>query len=188
MILSVLFNLAVAAAVTAVIVAYRKGHPLKVTLRYFTALSNLFCALACLAVAVCRLCGAAPQAVLVLKFVGTAAVAVTFLTVMCFLGPVVYDYKKMLSGPDLWLHLICPVLAIVSLLLWDKPAGGFWLVPLGALPVLLYGAFYLYRVILAPEGKRWEDFYGFNRGDRWYLSYIVMLLAALAISFVLWIV
>ncbi len=188
MILSVLFNLAVAAAVTAVIVAYRKGHPLKVTLRFFTALSNLFCALACLAVAVCRLCGAVPEAVLVLKFVGTAAVAVTFLTVMCFLGPVVYDYKSLLTGADFWLHLACPGLAIVSLLLWDQPAGGFWLVPLGALPVLLYGAFYLYRVILAPEEKRWPDFYGFNRGGKWYLSFAAMFLAALVVSFVLWIV
>ena len=186
MILSVLFNLAVAVCAVFAIAGHCKNRPLRIVLRYFTAQSNLFCALSCLALAVCRLCDAAPNAVLVLKFVATAAVGVTFLTVMCFLGPVVYDYKTMLSGADLWLHLVCPVLAIVSLLIWDKPDAGFWIVLLGALPVPLYGAFYFSHVILAPEEKRWKDFYGFNRGGKWYLSTVVMLLAALAISFALW--
>ncbi len=185
MLASVIVNLLIAVLAVAAVAAHCKKAPLKVVLRFFTALSNLLCALACLAVAVCRLFGTAPAAVLIVKFVGTAAVSVTFLTVMCFLGPVVYDYKRMLSGPDLWLHLICPVLAIVSLLLWDRPDGGFWLVPLGALPVALYGALYLDRVVIA---KRWEDFYGFNRGGKWYLSTVAMLLAALVVSLVLWIV
>ena len=185
---SVLVNIVCAVCALAAIGGHCKNRPLRIVLRYFTSLSNLFCALVCLAVAACRLFGAAPGAVLVLKYVATAAVAVTFVTVMCFLGPVVYDYKMMLSGPDLWLHLVCPVLAIVSLLLWDRPGAGFRIVLLGAVPVLLYTFLYLYHVILAPEEKRWKDFYGFNRGGRWYLSFIAMLLAALLISFILWIV
>ncbi len=184
MLASAIVNFLIAVLAVAAVAAHCKKAPLKVVLRFFTALSNLLCALACLAVAVGRLCGAVPEAVLVVKFVGTAAVSVTFLTVMCFLGPVVYDYKRMLSGPDLWLHLICPALAIASLLLWDRPAGGFWLVLLGAAPVPLYGALYLDRVVIA---KRWEDFYGFNRGGKWYLSTAAMLLAALLVSFILWI-
>ncbi len=187
MIPSVAVNLAVV-VFTALAVAQHCRHkrPLINVLRFFTALSNVFCAAACLLTAVFRLCGGVPQAVLWLKFVGTAAVSVTFLTVMCFLGPVVYDYKKMLSGPDLWLHLVCPVLAVVSLIAWDRPRAPFGLVLLGALPVLLYGAYYLAHVVLAPPEKRWEDFYGFNRGGKWYLSYILMLLLALLVSFALW--
>ena len=48
----------------------------------------------------------------------------------------------------------------------------------GLLPVALYGALYLYRVILAPADRRWEDFYGFNRGGKWPLSMGAMLLGS----------
>ena len=188
MIPSVIFNAAIVVLTAGAVAGHMKKAPPKVLLRFFTVLSNLLCALAALAVGIARLCGEAPQWVLVLKFVGTAAVSVTFLTVMCFLGPVVYDYKKMLTGPDLFLHLICPVLAIVSLLVWDMPAGGFWLVLLGMLPVVIYGVFYIYRVIFAPEDKRWQDFYGFNMGGKWVWSYIAMLAAAFLISLALWLV
>ncbi len=186
--LSILFNAANAAAVAAACAAHLRNAPAKILLRYFTALSNLLCAAASLAVVIARICGSVPQAVLILKYVGTAAVAVTFVTVMVFLGPFVHDYKILLSGADLWLHLICPVLAIVSLVLWDKPAAPFGVVLLGVLPVLLYGAFYLYHVILAPSEKRWEDFYGFNRSGKWYVSLVCMLSGSFVISAVLWLV
>lgn len=184
--LSVFVNLACAALAAAALAAHRRKVPAKILLRYFTVLSNLFCAAASLAVVIARLCGAVPAAVLVLKFAGTAAVAVTLLTVICFLGPFVYGYKLLLTGPDLWLHLICPVLAIVSLLLWDKPDAGFGVALLGVLPVVLYGSLYIYRVLLAPPGRRWDDFYGFNREGRWYVSLVLMLAAAFLISLILW--
>ena len=185
MLLSILCNLILAIAAVAAVLGHTKKVPLKIILRYFTALSNLLCALAALAVAVCRLGGSLPYAVGVFKYVGTAAVAVTMLTVVCFLGPTI-GYKPMFSGPDLWLHLVCPVLALVSFLLWDKPDMPFWTVLLGLLPVLLYGVMYIYRVLFAPEGRRWEDFYGFNRGGKWKLSYAAMLVGSLIVSVVLW--
>ena len=43
------------------------------------------------------------------------------------------------------------------------------------LPVLLYGLLYLRRVVFQ---QRWEDFYGFNRGGKWPLSFAAMLLGA----------
>jgi hypothetical protein len=45
---------------------------------------------------------------------------------------------------------------------------------LGLLPVVLYGPWYLYKIRFAPEGKRWEDFYGFNRGGQWPRSFAAM--------------
>ena len=187
MIPSILMNAAVVVCAAAATAAHGWKSSVKIVLRYYTVLSNLLCAAACLAVVIARLCGTVPPAVLILKYVGTAAVTVTLLTVMLFLGPFVYDFKLLLTGPDLWLHLVCPVLAIVSLLLWDKPDASFWIVLLGALPVPLYGAFYLYRVVYAPPEKRWDDFYGFNRGGKWPLSLVLMVLGALAISVVLWV-
>jgi hypothetical protein len=186
MILSVLLNLVTAAAAAAAVAGHCRNTPAKITLRYFTVLSNLFCAAASLAVAAARLCGAVPNGILMMKFVGTAAVTITFLTVMFFLGPVVYNYKVLLTGPDLWLHLVCPVIAILTLLLWDGPDMGFGGALWGVLPVLLYGGMYLYRILLAPPEKRWEDFYGFNRNGRWLLSVAAMSAAALAVSLLLW--
>jgi hypothetical protein len=183
---SVLVNLACAVCAVAAVCCHRKKAPLKVLLRFFTVLSNLLCALAALAVVVCRLgFGTLPYAVGVFKYVATAAVSVTLLTVLCFLGPTL-GYKLMFTGPDLWLHLICPLLAVVSLLLWDKPELPFGAAFLGTLPVALYGAVYIRRVLFAPEQRRWPDFYGFNRGGKWPLSYAAMTVGAAVVSVVLW--
>ena len=183
--LSALVNLACAVCAVAAVLGHTKKAPLKIILRYFTALSNLLCAVTALAVAVCRLGGGAlPYAVGVLKYVGTAAVTVTMLTVVCFLGPTI-GFKPMFSGPDLWLHLVCPLLAIVSWALWDRPDLPFAAVFLGVLPVVLYGFVYIYRVLYAPEARRWSDFYGFNRGGKWPLSYAAMLVGAFAVSVLL---
>ena len=188
MIFSVLLNLAAAAAAVAAVAGHCRKSPVKIVLRYFTVLSNLFCAAASLAVAAARLCGAVPNAVLVIKFIATAAVSITFLTVVFFLGPVVYNYKVLLTGPDLWLHLICPVAAILTCILWDKPALRFSGVLWGILPVALYGGMYLYRIVYAPPEKRWEDFYGFNRGGKWPVSLAAMIAAAFAVSLLLWLI
>ena len=158
----------------------------KTVFRFYTTLSNLFCAAVCLAVAVSRIIGEVPPLILVLKYISTVSVTVTFMTVMLYLGPILYSYKDMLSGPDIWLHLICPVLAIVSLLLWDKIEMPFAAVFLGALPVLVYGCFYLYHVNPAPADKRWDDFYGFNRTGRWPINFGLMLVSALFFSAILW--
>ena len=56
---------------------------------------------------------------------------------------------------------------------------------LGTLPVLLYGIYYLYRVVYAPQEKRWEDFYTFNRGGKWPIAFAAMVIAAFVISVVL---
>ncbi len=185
MLSSIFFNFAIVASAAAAALFHTKEAPMRVVLRYFTVQSNLLCAVAALLVAVCRLCGGAPQWVLLLKYAATAAVTVTMLTVLFFLGPRI-GYKPLLSGPDLWLHLICPVLAIVSYALWDKPEMPFGAVALGLLPVLLYGVLYLYRVVYAPEEKRWPDLYGFNRNGKWPLAYALMFLGTLVVSVLLW--
>ncbi|MCR5558264.1 MAG: hypothetical protein K6F75_12000 [Butyrivibrio sp.] len=40
----------------------------------------------------------------------------------------------------------------------------------------LYAPLYLYKIVYAPEKKRWEDFYGFNQKGMWRISYVLMLL------------
>ena len=185
-ILSILLNLINTGSVVIVLGIALRKNPSGALFRYFTVLSNILCAVSSFMVAVFRITGILPEAILLFKYAGTAAVTVTMMTVLLFLGPIVYDYKSLLSGGDLWLHLICPLLAIVTYLIWDKPDVPFWTVLFGVLPVLLYGILYLYRVVLVPEEKRWEDFYGFNKDGKWPVAFAAMIAVASAISIVLW--
>ncbi len=138
--------------------------------RYFTNQSNVLCAVS--ALLMCFF----PNATWAyyLKVIGTAAVTVTMLTVLLFLGSV-YGYKVLLTGPDLFLHLITPILALVSLCVFERREIGFATSFIGLIPVALYAPLYLYKVVYAPEEKRWEDFYSFNREGKWRISYAMML-------------
>ena len=154
-------------------------------LRFFTILSNLFCACACLAVVFCLRSGALPRWVWIVKYVGTSAVTVTLLTVMVFLGPAL-GYKSQLSGAGFYYHLVGPLLAIVSFCFLERVFDlSFVLSLLGIVPVLLYGLFYLYKVVLCPEEKRWEDFYGYNKSGKWPISFAAMMVGAFVICLLL---
>ena len=156
-----------------------------VCFRYFTVDSNLFCASLCLVSAIwllarphARLTGALSR----WKLAATTAVSVTLLTVVFFLGPTM-GYRPMFAGVNLYLHLICPLLAIVCWSFLDPlpplpRRASFW----GVLPTAIYAAVYLTLVIVRPT---WPDFYGFNIGGKWYLSMIVMLLATWLIALLL---
>ena len=156
-----------------------------VSLRYFTIESNIYCALSSLCVApfalysVCTGKDRMPKFVSIFKFSGTCAVTITMLTVFLFLGPN-GNWRELLSGGQLYMHVINPCLALVSLLLLDggrkipKSAIAF-----GVLPVMVYGVVYAVCVLLCVI---WPDFYGFNRGGYWYVSAIVMALGETAVS------
>ncbi|MBR0507433.1 MAG: hypothetical protein IJJ86_02375 [Clostridia bacterium] len=189
MIPSLILNAAIVLIVLGCIVwALFKVSPKRRLFYYFTTLSNVLCAIAALAVLIAQLCGGLPFWALLLKYAGTAAVTVTMLTVLLFLGPVSKDWKGLLSRAELFLHLICPLLALVSFLFFEKTAMPAWTIAVGTAPVVLYAILYWYKVIRAPEPRRWEDFYGFNRNGKWPVSVGAMILAAALIAFLLWIV
>ncbi len=154
-------------------------------LRFFTVLSNLFSGFAALLAALTLRFDGLPYAVWLLKYVATASVTVTLLTVLLFLGPTV-GYKMLFQGRDLYLHLFGPLLAVVSFCFLERfyplrfPTA-LW----GAGPVLLYGLFYLYKVVLCPEGKRWEDFYGYNKKGKWPISFAAMMLGGVLVCLLL---
>ena len=147
--------------------------------RFFTCQSNVLCAAACLLTAVGAVGGGEiPVWIRIVKFVGTASVTVTMLTVFLFLAPSVGKgwMKTLLTGrvSDFFMHLVTPLLAIFSLCVFER-----WEISLpqclwGMAPVILYGALYIYKTIILPEGKGWEDFYGFNRGGKWPASLAAM--------------
>ena len=158
----------------------RKEEPgkLREALRFFTCQSNLLCSAGALAMLIALLAGPVPEWVWILKYIGTAAVTVTMLTVFLFLAPSVGKdwYDVLLKGlSDKFMHLLTPLMALVSFCVFEKRGMTFPQCLFGLLPVALYGPLYLYKILLAPEGKRWKDFYGFNRNGRWPAAFAAML-------------
>lgn len=156
--------------------------------RYFTVDSNILAALSgAAALPFClraegRDGAALPDWVRVLRAVGTTSVMVTFLTVMLMLGPM-FGYASMVAGNNLYLHLICPLLSLVSFVLLERDGRLSVMQSLvGVLPVAAYGAVYLERVVIRHA---WPDFYGFNIGGRWPLSAVAMLTATAALCLAL---
>ena len=144
---------------------------------YFTNDSNILASLFCLLLVPFNIKALKsgkdeiPQWALLLKFVGTVAVTLTFLVVVFFLGPT-QGYALMFSGVCMELHLICPLLCIFSFCFFERglclsKKQSWW----GVVPTLIYGTLYLVMVVFL---KRWEDFYGFNIGGLWYVSYVVL--------------
>ena len=144
--------------------------------RYFTVLSNVFCAITALYMAICQAFDRVTPATIFLKYLGTVSVTVTILTVFLFLGPSQGGYGDLLRGENLYMHLIGPLLAILSFCLIEKQKMLLNTALTGVVPVLLYGAVYLYKVVFTPEERRWEDFYGFNRGGKWPAAMTGMLI------------
>lgn len=156
--------------------------------RYFTVLSNAFCGIAGLGMVLAQLSGPASTAMTTIKYLATVSVTVTLLTVFLFLGPTQGGYRELLRGRDLYMHLLGPVMAIGSYCLLEKRALSFAASMLGVLPVILYGAVYLYKVVYDREERRWEDFYGFNKGGRWPVALAAMLVGNLAVCALFWLV
>ncbi len=158
--------------------------------RYFTVDSNILAGLSsvCLVIFCVMNIGRKeaylPQWVFLFKFTGTAAVTLTFLTVMFFLGPTM-GYGMMFTGSSLYMHLINPLLCIISFVLFEKSgsADGKKCTWLGVLPTIFYGAVYVYKAIIM---KKWPDFYGFNAGGLWFISLPLMLAASWMIAVCLW--
>lgn len=137
-------------------------------LRFFTVLSNLFsgaASAACLVHLVRRPGSPLPDRLLGTKFVATVGVALTFVVVIAFLGPL-YGHDKMYQGANLWFHLILPIAAVVDLIALeaDRPLA-MRICHLSVVPMALYGAWYYARILLygPGEGPDAIDFYGFVR-------------------------
>ena len=129
------------------------------SLRYFTTLSNLLEGVAAAALAVTLIRGKDPAKLGVFKLVATAAVTLTFLVVVLFLGPL-YGYPRMFRGANLWFHLIIPLVAIAEFIAFNgaeiPKKKRLWVV----ISPLVYGTVYLINILM--NGAEGNDVYGFT--------------------------
>ena len=159
---------------------------------YFTVDSNLLCALACLGLCVWEAFTLGrgggvlvPRWLDLFKFAGSVAVGVTFVTTLCYLLPITkFDFKLLYAGWNFCLHALCPLAAMGSWAFLERsaPLSYGWVLA-GLIPTAVYGAVYLWMVVLR---KRWKDFYHFNVGGLWYVTVFVMLLLSFGIGAGLW--
>ncbi len=160
--------------------------------RYFTIDSNILVSICSIFVLVFTIPGMFRDRVMVpawaacFKFIGTVSVTLTLLTVLFYLGPMI-GYHELFVGNNLFLHLINPLLCLVSFLFFEIgdeiPRHQRWL---GIIPVILYEGLYLIMVVsIGAEGGGWKDFYEFNKGNRWYVFVFVMSASVYIVSIIL---
>lgn len=128
-----------------------------------------------------------PKAAVILKLVGTTAVALTFTVVVFFLGPTMGFVTMVFGGTSLYMHFLGPLIAFLSFCFLENVhrIEKKYLIP-AALPTVIYGIVYVTMVIIiGEENGGWIDFYGFNTGGFWYISCIVIILATLGLAAVL---
>ena len=153
---------------------------------YFTTDSNLIAALFSLILGVFKIRSIrtgtpVPTAAYILKFIGTCAVTLTLLTVVLFLTPV-FGSQGMYDNSNFFWHLLCPILSILSFVLFDGGNIKWRFALLGAVPTVIYGVFYLVFVVALDI---MVDFYGFNYGGNWAYSTVGMLAGSIIICYVL---
>ena len=213
--LSAVFNLIIVVGTLLVFGSYFKPRKVdnafersigKGRLVYFTTLSNLFSAFACgiyLAYELIRSysCGVViPHWIVLLKYFSTATVAVTFFTVLFYLGPT-RGYGKLYNGTSFFTHFIGPVLAVINFCFLEKSIKisleeNF----VAVMPFLIYGLVYIRQAFFVAERnedgkvvKGWEDFYSFDGLGRlltgsnghWLIGGLVLLAAAFVVAVII---
>ena len=121
---------------------------------FYTEDSNILSACICAMVAVgqlvCIFTGRElPRWLHTLKYIATCCLTMTFLTVVFVLGPMYEDgngwYIMLFTGSMLYHHFLDPVLAILSLVLFERlprlPLGQVWW---ALVPTILYGLYDLH--------------------------------------------
>jgi len=123
-----------------------------------------------------------PKWALILKYMGTAAVGLTFMTVMLFLG-IVYTYPRVLNSMNFFFHLLTPLLAFIGLCFFESGKISKKEMFLGTVPMVIYGIVYLLCVLVFGV---WDDVYFFTFGGHIFMapiSFVVMFLVTLGISY-----
>lgn len=145
--------------------------------RYFTIDSNVFSAFVSAIYLVFIVTGKAiPSWLMVLKFVASVTVMLTFLTVMIYLGPT-YGYKNQLSDVNIHMHLMGPLMAAITCCFFENNMKlQIWQMLLGLVPTALYGLEY---ILMVSRKKKWPDFYGFAKSNLTLSGTLMMILTSI---------
>ena len=159
--------------------------------RYFTTLSNAFVAITAAIILYFNVKNAVkdeyffPRWVVILKYVATCSVALTFFTVALFLSPMIVSYGQsyftLFSGNGFFMHFFIPLLSVVNFIFFEKkPNLNFKYAFYALIPTVIYAA--VYGVMVAGL-KAWPDFYSFTpAGNGALLPLIALLMCILSFT------
>ena len=148
------------------------------SLHYFTVLSNALFAFFALVSVPFNVYGMVKgkklnRPIFSLKFMATVGVVATMIVTICFLLPknnwdvgFLLGFNNPLQSAEFFMHLVIPVLGLLSFVIFDKRNSKkhlFILPLLGALPVFGYGVFYVLNIFLKVINP--ADWYGFLDGE-----------------------
>lgn len=124
-----------------------------------------------------------PRWIVDVVYAGVTSVALTFLVSLFILAPV-KGFVLIFTGSRLFLHGVCPILAVVAFSFFMTQKNMRFLDSLIALiPVLIYAVIYFIMVVVIGEEKGgWNDFYGFATHLPWWISAIAILPLTLLIA------
>ena len=156
------------------------------TLRMFTTLSNI------LAAATASLCipfqidglrrnrYKLPKWIVVLMYIGTVGVFLTFFVAMTVISAAQGFTKAMFNKSNLFMHTICPIaISLLFVLGITDHKVKFKESLLALIPIYIYGIVY---AVLVFAIKEWRDHYKTNEFIPWYVSLLGLALLAFGVS------
>ena len=131
-------------------------------MKYFTVLSNFLEGIAAAVWLASRLVKKGGEWTDRLKYVADVSVALTFLVVVLFLGPL-FGYGSMFTKHNLFFHLLVPLASMAEFALLNETPMSVRDNALAVAPMLIYGVYYVGNASLNGIGA-WpasNDWYGF---------------------------
>ncbi len=191
---SLIINSIVFVVTTGIVISYFCGNTGTLieygyqSFKFFTTDSNILAAIASLFMVISEVMiltkkrDNIPYWVLVLKYVGTSAVMLTFTVVIGFLAPI-YGPAAVLTDTSFHTHAAAPLFSLISFCFIESEYRlPFRCTLLGIIPMLIYSVIYTINVVFTNV---WNDFYSFNMGGYWYISAPIIIIAAYIISVII---
>ena len=129
----------------------------------------------------------------ILKLMATTAVGLTFFVVFVYLGPITKGgIMSMLRNSNFFLHLVIPVLSIITFIFFEKNNKlKLRYVSWGLVPTFVYAIFYLTNILIHMENHKVSptyDWYWFLQNGVWTALIVapIIILITYMISFILW--
>ena len=115
------------------------------------------------------------------KYAAATAVALTFIVVVSFLGPV-YQIPGLYSGANLWFHVVVPIVSVLAVIFGPGPRLEFRDSFRTLIPVLIYGAGYIANLLIngmgdAPYSNDWYGFLYWGWGIAFVMFAIMILVS-----------
>lgn len=143
--------------------------------KYFTVDSNVFAGIISLVMIIVQLLidkgkgrlKKIPKLLHLLKLAATTGVTLTMLVTAFFLAPFQYDFFSLFMDSNLFLHLVIPLVCIVTFVFFEPADISTAQTFAGAVPMLIYAIFYSTNIILHLQNGQTShdyDWYGFLDG------------------------